>query len=263
MRASCSRGRDARTTVPNSNGIAILTGKQPQDIEADPRTGELMWKQYVPNISPTLASFLDKAIRSHASERYNTAKEMLQTLQEETIVCSPGLPSIDPKNPQSPHTLKLGELQKTALLGSFIAVAIVIGFWITTQFPKSESQPSIVTTPSLSPVSPTPISRPIGWIRIGAVKNKSGLASIGDRLIATTQPVTIHPMVVPAVNNQVITITGVNLRKHAPQPPNYKLAEKVSVLLENQQLKILSLKTFVDSDSPSPYTVVWAEVGIP
>jgi serine/threonine-protein kinase len=70
-------------------------------------------------------------------------------------------------------------------------------------------------------------------------------------------------MVVPEINTQVVTTTGVNLRRNVPQPPNYKLEEKINVLLTNQRLKILDLKTFVDNTASSEHTVVWAEVGIP
>lgn len=67
----------------------------------------------------------------------------------------------------------------------------------------------------------------------------------------------------PSVGEQVTLITGVNLRNSFPQPPDYKLPEKVSVLQPGQKLVIHSIKTFTDPTTPSPYTAVWAEVGLP
>lgn len=268
--------------------VYLLTGKLPQDIETDYHTGEFRWKQYAYQVSPSLASILDRTIQPHARERYSTAKEMLQALQDTmsayikqplspTIVTS--APNNNSTTPDVSHTSKLGDLQKTLLIGSFISLAIIIGFWIikqpqsvnisenplTSQSPGNitESQtPSSFVPEAVPTISPSQITS-IGWIRLGSVENVSGSASVGETLIATTQPVTISPIVVPRIGSQVTTITGVNLRRNVPQPPDYKLEEKISVLQPNQQLKIINLKTFVDTNSPSPYTVVWAEVGVP
>jgi len=259
--------------------VYLLTGKLPQDIETDYHTGEFRWNQYAYRVSPTLASILDRTIQPHARERYSTAKEMLQALQDTmsvyikqplppTIISAPNNNSI---TPDVSHTPKLGDLQKTLLIGSFILVAIIIGFWITKQpqsvniseNPLTSHSPGNITESQNPSSKSKESSSSYGWIRLGAVKNASGSALVGESLIATTQPVTISPIVVPRIGSQVTTITGVNLRINVPQPPDYKLEEKISVLQPNQQLKIINLKTFVDRNSPSPYTVVWAEVGMP
>jgi serine/threonine-protein kinase len=60
--------------------IYLLTGKQPQELETDTRSGEIVWHQYALNVSPTLASILDKAIAYHPRERYTSAREMLDAL---------------------------------------------------------------------------------------------------------------------------------------------------------------------------------------
>lgn len=61
--------------------IYLLTGKIPQELATDPATGEIIWRQYALNISPSFAAVLDKAIASHARDRFSTAREMLQVLQ--------------------------------------------------------------------------------------------------------------------------------------------------------------------------------------
>ncbi|MBE9118586.1 serine/threonine protein kinase [Lusitaniella coriacea LEGE 07157] len=242
--------------------IYLLTGRLPQDIETDSYTGELIWKQYMPKVRPTLATILNKAIHSNARERYTTAQEMFQALLQSPVnrVSSNNKIKAGVSSPS-----KLGDLQKTLLIGSFIGVAIFAGFFIIKQSQKLEDSQQAIPNLEISEKASPKISQTesIGWIRLGAVKNTSGFASIGEPLIVTTQPITINPKIVPAINSQVKIITGVNLRKNVPQPPNYKLEKRVNVLLENQQLKILSLKTFVDTASTSPYTVVWAEVAIP
>ncbi|BAT53950.1 Serine/Threonine protein kinase [Nostoc sp. NIES-3756] len=61
--------------------IYLLTGKQPQELETDPRTGEIVWHRYALSISPTLAGVIDRAIAYHPRERFPTAREMLEALQ--------------------------------------------------------------------------------------------------------------------------------------------------------------------------------------
>jgi serine/threonine protein kinase, bacterial len=129
------------------------------------------------------------------------------------------------------------------------------------QAPIAQAEPPIPAAPVVQVSAPQ--ARSLGWVRLGAVGNTSGFAAVGEPLIETTQPVTVAPIVVPEINAQIVTITGVNLRSDHPQPPNFRLAGKKSTLLANQRLKIINIKTFVDRTSPSPYTVVWAEVSLP
>lgn len=61
--------------------VFLLTGKMPQELETDNRTGELMWRSYVPNINSNLAMVLDQAIRFNARDRFGNARAMLNALQ--------------------------------------------------------------------------------------------------------------------------------------------------------------------------------------
>jgi serine/threonine-protein kinase len=65
--------------------IYLLTGKFPQEFDVDPRTGEILWRQHAPHVTPVLASVLDRAIRSHAPERFASAREMLDALQSGNV----------------------------------------------------------------------------------------------------------------------------------------------------------------------------------
>ncbi|MEW6496634.1 MAG: serine/threonine-protein kinase [Cyanobacteriota bacterium] len=77
--------------------VFLLTGKIPQDLPTDNRTGEILWRQYAPNVNANLAMVLDRAIRFNASDRFSTAKEMLNALQSgndisqmDTVAVAPG-----------------------------------------------------------------------------------------------------------------------------------------------------------------------------
>jgi serine/threonine-protein kinase len=61
--------------------IYLLTGKHPQDLQANPQTGEIIWREYTPNISSDFAMVIDRAIKPHVSDRYSTAMQMLSDLQ--------------------------------------------------------------------------------------------------------------------------------------------------------------------------------------
>ncbi|MGL5075033.1 MAG: protein kinase domain-containing protein, partial [Waterburya sp.] len=60
--------------------IFLLTGKSPNELETDPRNGEIIWQEHAFNLDPELAAVLDKAIRFHPRDRFSTAQEMLDTL---------------------------------------------------------------------------------------------------------------------------------------------------------------------------------------
>jgi hypothetical protein len=142
-------------------------------------------------------------------------------------------------------------------IGLFVLIiGLVLNF-----SPVSRVSPPTVK-PTSSPSSSSQV-KPIGWIRLGAIKGASGDASTGEPLIATTQPVTITPMQVPAINDQVEVISGVNVRAAYPQPPDYKLQDKVSVLTANQKIVIVEIKAFIDQKSSTNSTVVWARVSLP
>ncbi|WP_353932814.1 serine/threonine-protein kinase [Okeanomitos corallinicola TIOX110] len=176
---------------------------------------------------------------------------------------------------------KSGILIPSLIASSLIGISIIIGFslnkqpQIVTEKIDSKSQVSSsqpINTPSpISSTKPTepaiisstgnqPIS--LGWMRLGAVNNTSDNLTIGEPLIYTKQPVTISPAIVPKIGDKVTVINAVNLRINRPQSPDYKLPDKKGVVLVGQQLVIVNISSFVDPSSSSPYTVVWAEVGL-
>ena len=65
--------------------IFLLTGKSPQDLETDPETGEIIWHQYSKNIDPKLVTVLDRAVKFHPRDRFNSAAAMLSALENPQI----------------------------------------------------------------------------------------------------------------------------------------------------------------------------------
>jgi hypothetical protein len=102
----------------------------------------------------------------------------------------------------------------------------------------------------------------LGWLRLGSVNNTNGTASAGDKLIRTTQAITIDPPEVPKKDDRVTIVNSVNLRVDVPQSPNYKLPQKRGIIQPGQKVTILDLTSFVDPTLSSPYTVVWAKIGV-
>ncbi|MGB6016923.1 MAG: serine/threonine-protein kinase [Nodosilinea sp.] len=62
-------------------GIRALTGLHPQKLEEDPATSEIDWRQHAPTVSSSLAAVLDKMVRYDFRDRYPTAQEALEALQ--------------------------------------------------------------------------------------------------------------------------------------------------------------------------------------
>jgi hypothetical protein len=156
---------------------------------------------------------------------------MLQPLQSQTShvhqIIRPTIADI-PENIQQPTVIsvapsKLGNIQQTLLLGSFIATAIIAGFWITKQPEQSASSnpqptpitqtPPRVTSPkhskSPSPVqeSPTP-KTPV------TPKSSNVIPSAQPSPIPSSPTVTPQPQASPIPPSPIVTFQ--------PQPsPNY------------------------------------------
>ncbi|MBD2137259.1 serine/threonine protein kinase [Anabaena sp. FACHB-1237] len=264
--------------------IFLLTGKYPQDLPTEPTTGNILWRHCAPYLSVSFGDVLDKSIACHQRDRYPTAKEMLMALQTPISANIPGnIPAIPHiQNNQNNLNFSKGGITLPIIIGSgVIGLAIIIGFSLNKPAPTPIVSNQPTTAPIISnQIEPTPIvfnqpteaviipptgNQPfsLGWMRLGAVNNNSDKMTLGEALITTTQPVTISPPVVPRIGDQVIVMNNVNLRINPPQKyNNYKLPDKKGVVLVGQKLVILNITSFVDSSSGSPYTVVWAEVGL-
>jgi hypothetical protein len=103
-------------------------------------------------------------------------------------------------------------------------------------------------------------STELGWVRLGSVNNTNGSATVGEKLIRTTQAITINPAEVPNKGDRVTIVNSVNLRADVPQSPTYKLTKQIGIIQPGTKVTIGDLTTFVDLTSSSNYTVVWAKI---
>ncbi|ERN40505.1 protein kinase domain protein [Rubidibacter lacunae KORDI 51-2] len=61
--------------------VYALSDRSPQELETDPRTGEIAWRQVLPDLHSSLAGALDRCLRFHPRDRFSTAAEMLVSLR--------------------------------------------------------------------------------------------------------------------------------------------------------------------------------------
>ncbi|MBW4645508.1 MAG: YARHG domain-containing protein [Goleter apudmare HA4340-LM2] len=143
--------------------IYLLTGRQPQQLETDPQTADIIWRQYVGHLSPMIAEVLDRAIAYHPRDRYPTARVMLDALQGVTspiaatqavftqpptiqpTVASVPSPVTVPVAPQSSHQDQQQQNKQNSpngiVLGSLIAGGLIGASVIISQVLPKASQP--------------------------------------------------------------------------------------------------------------------------
>ena len=66
-------------------GIQALTGLIPEQLQDDPNTGEVIWRDKA-QVSDGLANILDTMVRDRYNQRYQTAAEALQALNSDLVV---------------------------------------------------------------------------------------------------------------------------------------------------------------------------------
>ncbi|WP_193193834.1 protein kinase domain-containing protein [Nostoc sp. MG11] len=134
--------------------IYLLTGRQPQQLEIDSQTGEIVWRQYASHINPIIAGVIDKAIAYHPRDRYPTARAMLDALQN---ITNPILPTqqivISAPLPQTVHVTPQSNRHNSILIGGLIAGGLIGASVVMSQVLTKTSQP--VADKTVSP-SETP-----------------------------------------------------------------------------------------------------------
>ncbi|MGA9378041.1 MAG: bifunctional serine/threonine-protein kinase/ABC transporter substrate-binding protein, partial [Phormidium sp.] len=102
-------------------GIKALTGLQPLQLPNSPQTHEIMWQHHV-HVSPNLADILDKMVRYHWSDRYQSVSQVLEALaQISTPILQTELPSEITNN--------RGKLQRLLVVATGVAAVIVLAAW--------------------------------------------------------------------------------------------------------------------------------------
>ncbi|MFN6482648.1 MULTISPECIES: protein kinase domain-containing protein [unclassified Nostoc] len=158
--------------------IYLLTGKHPQELVTDLKTGEILWQDHAPHISSQLAAVLNQAIKPHAGDRYSTASKMLHALQSTsnippelaantpTVGFSPTTsrqtqPLYSPQNNSAiPGSSTPRNWQKSAVIVGSLLVGGLIGAVVIPSIIRQQQPETIIATnPTPSPESfPTPAS---------------------------------------------------------------------------------------------------------
>jgi serine/threonine-protein kinase len=144
--------------------IYLLTGKQPQELETDQQTGEILWQEYARNISASLAKVLNQAIKPNASDRYTTASKMLYALESASYIVPPtvtrpataatSIHKTQPLYSPQAQTISSRNWQKPAVIISSLVLGGLIGGVVISNITRQpESQTPIGSNSSPSPES--------------------------------------------------------------------------------------------------------------
>uniref|UniRef100_UPI000BBC59FA protein kinase domain-containing protein n=2 Tax=Calothrix sp. NIES-2100 TaxID=1954172 RepID=UPI000BBC59FA len=166
--------------------IYLLTGRQPQQIETDPQTAEIIWRQYASHLSPMMADIIERAIAYHPRDRYPTARAMLDALQSIASPIAPTQAQVNSAPPPPTISLSPGAIAQPAktlppttapllresnnrngfIIGGLIAGGLIGASVIISQVLKP-TQPIAQTTVTpetssnvTSPIKETPTSSP-------------------------------------------------------------------------------------------------------
>ncbi|MEH2315640.1 protein kinase domain-containing protein [Nostoc sp.] len=152
--------------------IYLLTGKYPQELLTDLKTGEILWQQHAPNVSSQFAAVLNQAIKPQAGDRYSTANKMLHALQSTSHIppksaetnssLSPTIistrqtqPLYSPQN-NSPiaRSSSGGNWQKpVVIVGSLVVSGLLGAIAISSITRQQQPETTIATSPTPSPES--------------------------------------------------------------------------------------------------------------
>ncbi|TVP63562.1 MAG: serine/threonine protein kinase [Nodularia sp. (in: Bacteria)] len=147
--------------------IYLLTGKHPPELQTHLQTGEIIWQEFVPDISPHLAKVINQAIQPHVSDRYSTASKMLYDLKSASDASSlqssitNATVSLSPAKAASTQgtqvisslpTVSTSNWQKPALIiGSLVLGGLIGGVAISGITRQPQSQESITTSSTPTP----------------------------------------------------------------------------------------------------------------
>lgn len=159
--------------------IQALTGLRPAQLPLDPNTSEIIWRDQV-RVSQQLGAIIDRMVRYHFRDRYQSATEVLQALAEITDTASPTSSSsarsfrsaASSRSPKSSAQTKISPITQlqpsrssrpwTALLGIGLASTVVIGAIAAARYEGWFPFVAAPTEPSPVVVDPA-IANRISW----------------------------------------------------------------------------------------------------
>lgn len=140
--------------------IYLLTGKNPEELQTHPQTGEIIWQEYASHLSPDLVRVLNQAIKPQASDRFSTASKMLYALagdgkSVQSVVQTP--PSTQPTQaiPIQNRSSPAKKLQPIWIWAILIVGGLMGGVALS-NLTRPRSAETIVNDPIPASVSETP-----------------------------------------------------------------------------------------------------------
>ncbi|MFB2897652.1 tetratricopeptide repeat protein [Aerosakkonemataceae cyanobacterium BLCC-F50] len=145
--------------------IQLLTGSSPEEFEEDAETGEIIWREYA-SISNELTVILEKMVRSHFRDRYQSVKEVLGDLDK--LHNYTGSPTQILISGESQHSYFQKYFYLVIIL---VTVGLSIGvakLWNSLQPEESgSSSPEIIVTPTPKPTLSSPKNEAVELLRQG------------------------------------------------------------------------------------------------
>ncbi|NJO40728.1 MAG: protein kinase [Cyanobacteria bacterium RU_5_0] len=126
-------------------GIQALTGQLPASFQEDPVTGEVLWEQYA-RISPGLTAILQKMVRYHYRDRYQSTRDALQDLR---LSLNPSFSTQPIANPILPPT---------EVHSNTPSPSVSVPFSTSSPYPATPSSP-YPPTPQSSTAAPIPVTK--------------------------------------------------------------------------------------------------------
>jgi serine/threonine-protein kinase len=157
--------------------IYMLTGKSPQQLNTDPTTAEINWREYLGDRHSHLAMVIDRSIRFHPRDRFSSAREMLYALQFQrsfsqsnahTVNTNNYHPVKQPVNTENANTVVVAPESlpnnntntagSNVLLYMFLSAAIAVSAFAIAfnYFFQSKTPISKDNNPPVTEITPTP-----------------------------------------------------------------------------------------------------------
>lgn len=115
-------------------GIQAIMGLNPKNLSSDKDTGEIIWRYSIPGkpmvqVSDSLATVLDKMVRYHFSDRYQSADDVLQALDD--VLQASTVQKPPPPLKQESSTWELLRQAAIAGSGSWLLAMTLVSFIVT------------------------------------------------------------------------------------------------------------------------------------
>lgn len=245
--------------------IQALTGAHPSQLPTHLVTGDVIWRDRCADITPWLAGILDKMVRYHFNQRYQSATDVLQALDQTTILPPTDVQSSDqwlddtllPETQfdQSHVPLVLPEPLRPffrrwlAPLSVGVASAIATGFVVGARHLSWLQSPEIAAFDRMTQLSPDPGPDPrilVVGITEADLKEQKRFP-LSDQVVA---------QLLKRLQQSKPRAIGLDLYRDIPQQPGHQ-----ALLTELKAANVIAITNLEDPITPPPPGVPAHRVG--